>query len=383
MIPYGRQNVTDEDVRAVVDVLNSDFLTQGPIVEKFEQKISEKVNCGFSVAVNSATSALHIACLALGLKRGDILWTSGISFVASANCGIYCGARVDFVDIDPDTVNICLVALEKKLVQAEKNATLPKILVVVHMCGSPADLEKIHKLSARYKFKIIEDASHAIGAEYAGTKIGSCAYSDVTVFSFHPVKIITTGEGGVATTNDRNLAIKLKMLRSHGVTRDPDFMTKEKDGQWYYEQIDLGFNYRITDIQAALGYSQITRLEKIIKSRNNLALQYQKLFETLPVKYQKILPDTKSSYHLFVVQVESSISRKNVFDSLRKSGIGVNVHYIPIYRQPFYQKFNFNKADFKGCEKYYKSCISLPLYPELTNLDLNLVHKSLKKALQC
>ncbi len=381
MIPYGRQNITDEDVTAVVEVLKSGFITQGPAVEYFEKKICEKVNCKSAVAVNSATSALHIACLALGLKKGDILWTSGISFVASANCGIYCGANVDFVDIQPDTVNICINSLEAKLKNAAVKKQLPKILIVVHMCGSPADLKKIHELSLQYKFRIIEDASHAIGAEYDGKKIGSCLFSDAAVFSFHPVKIVTTGEGGVITTNDNHVAQKLQMLRSHGVTRNNELLSNKSEGDWYYEQIDLGYNYRITDIQAALGISQLGRLENIVAQRNIKAANYHELLKDLPLNFQKVYVGAKSAYHLFVIQLDNHKNRKRVFNFLKENKIGVNVHYIPIYHQPYYQKFGYDKKNFRGCEKYYKACISLPLFPELSNSQQEYIAYTLSKAL--
>ena len=381
MIPYGRQNITDEDIMAVVDASKSDYITQGPAVEYFEKKICEKVNCKSAVAVNSATSALHIACLALGLKKGDILWTSGISFVASANCGIYCGAKVDFVDIQPETVNICINSLEAKLKDAAVQKQLPKILVVVHMCGSPADLKKIHELSLQYKFKIIEDASHAIGAEFDGNKIGSCSFSDATVFSFHPVKIVTTGEGGVITTNDDKITQKLQMLRSHGVTRNNELLSNKSEGDWYYEQIDLGYNYRITDIQAALGISQLGRLENIVAQRNIKAKNYHELLKDLPLNFQKVYAGAKSAYHLFVVQLDNHKKRKSVFNFLKEKKIGVNVHYIPIYHQPYYRKFGYHKNNFRGCEKYYKACISLPLFPELSNSQQEYIAYTLSKAL--
>lgn len=366
MIPYGRQNITKEDISSVVDVLKSDFITQGPCIEKFEDAVSKLVGCHNSIAVNSATSALHLSCLALGLGRGDILWTSGISFVASSNCALYCGAKVDLVDIEPATINICPTALEIKLQYAKQNNSLPKILVVVHMCGTPADLKKINELSKKYDFKIIEDASHAIGANFGGSLIGACDYSAITVFSFHPVKIITTAEGGLVTTNDTKIAQKLRRLRTHGITRDKELMLKKTDEQWHYEQIELGFNYRMTDIQAALGSSQLCRLDEIVLKRNILVSRYIELLSHLPIKFQKVLPNTKSSFHLFVIQLDGNQDRKIIFNKLRDSGIGVNVHYIPIYKHPYYQKFGFDIKDFKGCERYYNSCISLPLYPELT-----------------
>lgn len=368
MIPYGRQDITQTDIDAVVAVLRSDFLTQGPMVPRFEQKVADYCGASHAVGVNSATSALHIACLSLGLGTGDWLWTSPITFVASANCGLYCGAKVDFVDIDPRTYNLCPQALENKLIIAEREGRLPKIVVPVHLCGQPCDMQAIHALSQQYGFKIIEDASHAIGGKYQGEPIGNCRYSDITVFSFHPVKIITTGEGGMALTNDTILAERMALLRSHGITRDPAQMTHAPDGPWYYQQIDLGFNYRMTDIQAALGISQMERLDEYVTRRHALAQHYDELLADLPVTTPWQHPASYSGMHLYVVRLKlgpTSKSHRDVFEALRSAGIGVNLHYIPIYRQPYFERTGFNGSHFPEAEKYYSEAISLPLYPSL------------------
>jgi len=368
MIPYGRQDITQEDVDAVVDVLRSDFLTQGPVVPQFEEAVRLHVGADHAVAVNSATSALHIACLALGLGPGDWLWTSPITFVASANCGLYCGARVDFVDIDPRTYNLSPLALEEKLLAAEKEGKLPKVLVAVHLCGQSCEMESIHALCQKYNVKIIEDASHAIGGKYKGQFIGNCRYSDVTVFSFHPVKIITTGEGGMALTNDVGLAEKMTLLRSHGVTRDEKLMTKETEGPWYYQQINLGFNYRMTDIQAALGVSQMLRLDEYVSIRNHLADEYDSQLSDLPIVIPWQHPDTYSSRHLYVIRLKLSEikrSHREVFEELRKNGIGVNLHYIPIYRQPYFQNNFHYLSRFYEADTYYEEAISIPLFAGL------------------
>lgn len=369
MIPYGRQDINQDDIDAVVQVLNSDFLTQGPTVPRFEQAVAGYCKVDHAIAVNSATSALHIACLALDLRPGDYLWTSPITFVASANCGLYCGARVDFVDIDPLTYNLCPKALERKLVQAEKEGTLPKIVVPVHLCGQPCDMEQIHTLSERYGFKIIEDASHAIGGRYKGEPIGNCRYSDVTVFSFHPVKIITTAEGGMAVTKDHNLAMRMARLRSHGITRDSAAMTRIPDGPWYYEQIELGFNYRMTDMQAALGLSQMQRLDKFVATRHSLATRYDKLLSPLPVRTPWQHDDSYSGMHLYVIRLDVTALRLDhlrIFERMRMAGIGVNLHYIPIYRQPYYARMGYRLHDFPEAEQYYAEAMTLPLYPGLT-----------------
>jgi len=366
MIPYGRQDICDSDIDAVIEVLKSDFLTQGPRVPDFEKCVAEKVGASHAVAVNSATSALHIACLALDLEPGDRLWTSPISFVASANCGLYCGAIVDFVDIDPETFNMSPAALEKKLQAAQDNGTLPKVVVPVDMCGQSADLRAIRVLADRYGFKILEDASHAIGARYDGHYVGDGRYADITVFSFHPVKIITTAEGGLAVTNDKALAQTMSLLSSHGITRDPALMTCEKDGAWYYQQIELGFNYRMTELQAALGISQMARLDDYVARRAFLADRYNRLLEGLPLRSPRQMDETASSWHLYIIQLEDASLHNRVFDFLRDVGVGVNLHYIPIHRQPYYQKMGFSTGDFPVAEDYYTRAISIPLFPTMT-----------------
>lgn len=384
MIPYGRQDIRQEDVDAVVEVLRSDFLTQGPVVPRFEQAVAGYVGARHAVAVNSATSALHIACLALDLSEGDWLWTSPITFVASANCGLYCGAKVDFVDIDPQTYNLCPEALAAKLKKAEEEGRLPKVLVAVHLCGQPCDMAAIHGLSRRYGFRVIEDASHAIGGQYRAEPIGSGSYSDITVFSFHPVKIITTGEGGIAVTNDDELAERMSLLRSHGITRDPQCMTHEPDGPWYYEQVDLGFNYRMTEMQAALGVSQIERLDAYVARRNELAERYDRLLADLPVTTPWQHPDSYSGRHLYVVRLQiDAIARSHraVFESLREQGIGVNLHYIPVHLQPWYRQMGFRLGDFPDAERYYAEAISLPLFPLMTEGQQDSVVSALEEAL--
>ncbi len=369
MIPYGKQEISKADIDAVLDVLNSDFLTQGPKGPEFEAKVAGHVGAKHAVAVNSATSALHIACLALGLGEGDWLWTTPITFVASANCGLYCGARVDFVDIDRKSNNLCPKALKDKLKRAEKDGRLPKVVVAVHLCGQPCDMATIYKLSQEYGFSVIEDASHAIGGRYKGSFIGSGQYSDITVFSFHPVKIITTAEGGMALTNDDGLASKLNLLRSHGITRDPAMMTHEPDGPWYYQQIDLGFNYRMTELQAALGISQISRLDEYVARRHKLAQRYNKLLVDLPLTLPLDDPDSYSGLHLYVVRLQLENSNKrhiDVYRALREKGIGVNLHYIPVHTQPYYAGMGFQLGDFPEAEKYYREAISLPMFPALT-----------------
>ncbi|HBI21722.1 MAG TPA: UDP-4-amino-4,6-dideoxy-N-acetyl-beta-L-altrosamine transaminase [Legionella sp.] len=385
MIPYGRQDITPADITAVVDVLQSDWLTQGPIVPRFEQAVADKTGSKYAVAVNSATSALHIACLALDLGPGDWLWTSPNTFVASANCGLYCGANVDFVDIDPLTYNMSVDALSVKLEHAERLGTLPKIVVPVHFAGQSCDMAAIYALGQRYGFKIIEDASHAIGGQYVNKAIGSCEYSDITVFSFHPVKIITTGEGGMAMSNNAALAERMQRFRSHGITRDLQQMQGDSPGDWYYEQIELGFNYRMTDIQAALGLSQIERLELYVTRRHFLASVYNDKLANLPL----ILPfqhkDTYSGFHLYAVQVNplfSPLNKRQVFDHLRSEGIGINVHYIPVHLQPYYRGMNFQPGQFIEAERYYENAISLPLFYDLKEEQQNKVVESLSKVLQ-
>lgn len=371
-IPYGKQSISDDDIQSVVSVLKSDWLTQGPVVPKFESSIADLVNCKHAIAVNSATSALHIACKALGVGSGDVVWTSPISFVASANCAIYCGASIDFVDIDIETYNIDVNKLEEKLRVAEMEGVIPKCVIPVHLSGRPCDMKSIHKLSLKYGFKIIEDASHAIGAKLGASLIGSCKYSDITVFSFHPVKIITTGEGGMALTNDSELTARMAMLRSHGVTRDENQMSKKPDGQWYYEQQTLGFNYRMTDIAAALGLSQLASLNNFVEKRNRIADTYDKLLNDLPVITPTRELDAVSSFHLYVIRIKKDcfhIAHKDIFNKLRLNGVGVNLHYIPIYRHPFYEKFGFDRANYPASEHYYESAISIPIFPSLKYED--------------
>ncbi|MEH6518703.1 MAG: UDP-4-amino-4,6-dideoxy-N-acetyl-beta-L-altrosamine transaminase [Halioglobus sp.] len=384
MIPYGRQDITSADIDAVVDVLRSDYLTQGPVVPKFESAISSYCGAQHAVAVNSATSALHIACLALGLGPGDVLWTSPITFVASANCALYCGATVDFVDIDPRTFNLSVEALRLKLEEAERVGQLPKIVVPVHFGGLPCDMGAIGKLSRQYGFFVIEDASHAIGARYRDMPVGSGEHSDITVFSFHPVKIITTGEGGAAVTNDAALAEKMTLLRSHGITRDPEKMDREPDGDWYYQQIELGYNYRMTDIQAALGLSQITRLDSYVRRRHELACRYDEMLAELSVTAQHRPGDCYSGMHLYVIRLSQERcekTHKQVFDYLRTAGIGVNLHYIPVHLQPCYRERGFVSGDFPESERYYTSAISLPMYPVLDEVEQLEVMDVLKGAL--
>jgi UDP-4-amino-4,6-dideoxy-N-acetyl-beta-L-altrosamine transaminase len=369
MIPYGRQEIAQSDIQAVVEVLGSDFLTQGPAVPRFESAVSAYCGARHALAMNSATSALHVACMALELGPGDILWTSPITFVASANCGLYCGAKVDFVDIDPATYNLSVTALHEKLEVAAKNNALPKVLVAVHLCGQSCDMERIHALASRYGVRIIEDASHAIGGHYKGLPVGDCRYSDIAVFSFHPVKIITTAEGGMALTNSDELHQKMALFRSHGITRDPGRMTADSHGAWYYQQIELGFNYRMTDIQAALGCSQIDRLDSFVNRRNEIADAYNQMLSNLPLVRPWQHPDTRSSYHLYVVCVDphqTRIGRRTVFDHMRDRDIGVNVHYIPVHTQPYYQALGFEPHDFPRAMQYYEQAISLPMFPGLS-----------------
>ncbi|TBV10799.1 UDP-4-amino-4,6-dideoxy-N-acetyl-beta-L-altrosamine transaminase [Stutzerimonas kirkiae] len=369
MIPYGRQDITQADIDSVLSVLQSDFLTQGPMVPRFETLVAEHVGARHALAVNSATSALHIACLALGLGPDDYLWTTPVTFVASANCALYCGAQVDFVDIDPRTYNLCPKALEQKLRQAERDGKLPKVVVVVHLCGQPCDMRAIGGLAERYGFHVIEDASHAIGGKYQGEFIGNCRYSDITVFSFHPVKIITTAEGGMTLTNSAELADRMALLRSHGITRDPARMTHEADGPWYYQQIGLGFNYRMTELQAALGVSQLQRLDQFVARRHELAARYDRKLAGLPVVTPWQHPDSYSGLHLYVIRLRLDgidKSHRQVFESLRAQGIGVNLHYIPVHTQPYYRSMGFEVGDFPEAERYYGEAISLPMFQGMT-----------------
>lgn len=381
MIPYGRQDITQADIDAVTAVLKSDFLTQGPIVPLFEEAVANIAGAKHGVATNSATSALHVACLAIGLQTGDILWTSPITFVASANCGLYCGATVDFVDIDPDTFNMCPDRLAEKLTVAARNNALPKVIVPVHMCGQSCDMQRIHELAKSYGIRIIEDASHAIGGTYLGQPIGTCTYSDITVFSFHPVKIVTSAEGGMAVTNNPILAERMQQLRSHGITRDPTQMAQTPDGPWYYQQVSLGYNYRMTEIQAALGLSQLERLHKYVGRRHELADIYnQALSDLLPILRPKQDAYGHSAYHLYVIRMKAEHARNVVFETLRAKGVGVNVHYIPVHLQPYYRNLGFSNGDFPVAEQYYDTAISLPLFPSMTAGDQNSVIESVIEA---
>ena len=366
MIPYGRQDINQADIDAVIDVLRSDFLTQGLFVPKFEESVIAYCGASYAVAVNSATSALHIACLALGLESGDWLWTTPITFVASANCALYCGAQVDFIDIDPYTYNLSTADLAEKLIQAEKVGKLPKIVVPVHLCGQACDMAAIYALSQQYGFKIIEDASHAIGGRYKNMAIGNCHYSDITIFSFHPVKIITTGEGGMALTNNAELASRMRRYRSHGITSDISQMkSMPSDEIWNYQQIQLGFNYRMTDIQAALGISQMVRLDEFVERRHSIAHRYNNELVGLPLLTPWQHPDSYSSYHLYPIRIKLGSAQRYVYDALQMAGINVNLHYIPVYRQPYYELMGFKLGYCPESEKYYKETISLPIYPAM------------------
>ena len=384
MIFYGKQSVNDEDIKAVEDVLSSDFLTQGPAIEKFERKVADYCGSKYAVAVTNATSALHIACLAANLNKGDYLWTSPVTFVASANCGRYCGANVDFVDINPKTYNMDALALEKKLRESKKDGRLPKVVIPVHLAGQACDMKKIRKLSEEYGFSVIEDASHALGADYLGKKVGSCEFSDMTVFSFHPVKIITTGEGGMILTNNAETYEKLKMLRSHGITRNPSDMTKESDGPWYYQQVELGFNYRMTDIQAALGYSQMDRLDEFVRRRRYLAKRYDDLLKDLPLKTPYVPDYANPSWHIYIVRIDFSKvkkTKKQIFEEMRKKGITLNLHYIPVHTQPYYEKLGHEPGDCPESIKYYEEALTLPLYYDLTDEEQEYVVEALRDAL--
>jgi UDP-4-amino-4,6-dideoxy-N-acetyl-beta-L-altrosamine transaminase len=383
MIPYGKHNISEEDISSVVDILRSNFLTQGPVVPEFENSVAKYCDVKFSIAVNSATSALHLACLALGVNEGDWVWTSPISFVASANCGVYCGAKIDFVDIDPLTYTMSASCLERKLNSAKINNCLPKVVIPVHLCGQSCDMTSIYNLSKKFGFKIIEDASHAIGGKYKGRPIGNCQFSDITVFSFHPVKIITSGEGGMAVTNNEKYYSIIQRLRSHGITRDPNEMTHAPDGTWYYQQLDLGFNYRLTDIQAALGLSQLSRLDEFVARRHEIAKKYNDLLSDLDLILPHQSEDCHSSYHLYVIRVKKgkAIQRKELFERLRVNGIMVNVHYIPIYHHPFYQKFEFNYSEYPESESYYSEAISIPIYFGLEDTEIDLIVNKIKTPL--
>jgi UDP-4-amino-4,6-dideoxy-N-acetyl-beta-L-altrosamine transaminase len=384
MIPYGRQDITQDDLDAVRDVLTSDFLTQGPKCAEFEASVAKASGAKFGIAANSATSALHVACMALGLGPGDRLWTSPNTFVASANVGIYCGADVDFVDIDPVSFNMCPDALEAKLVKAQRDGVLPKVLIPVHMTGQSADMVRIGALAKKYGVRVIEDASHAIGAAFNGTAVGCCAHSDVTVFSFHPVKIVTTAEGGVAVTNDSVLAEKMRRGVSHGITRDPGQMTHDSDGPWYYQMIDLGYNYRMTELQAALGLSQMTRLSDYVAARTARAAVYDTALSDLPLTLPLQDPRAASSWHLYVIQLHLEAltkSHRQIFEELREAGLGVNLHYIPVHLQPFYTARGFAKGDFPNAETYYSRAISIPLFATMTDAQQDEVVGTLRRVL--
>ena len=384
MIPYGRQDISESDVQAIVNVLRSDFLTQGPAVPAFEKAVAGYCRAQRAVAVNSATSALHIGCLTLGVRAGDFVWTSPNTFVASANCALYCGAEVDFVDIDPETWNLSVPRLKEKLAKAKKEGRLPKVVVPVHFAGQPTEQEAIWELAQEFGFRVLEDAAHAIGASRHGEPVGSCRWSDITVFSFHPVKIITTGEGGMALTNDGELAERMAMLRTHGITRNTNKFMQSYAAPWHYEQQMLGFNYRMTDIQAALGSSQLERLDKYIERRNALALRYDHALKGLSLQLPTVRPGNRSAFHLYVVRLKNNVplkSHRQVFEELQKHGIGVNLHYMPVHLQPYYRERGFYPGQYPEAEAHGAEAITLPLYPGLTEQEQDRVVSSLKKAL--
>ena len=385
MIPYAKQDISDGDIDSVIEVLKSDFLTQGNKVPLFEDIISERVGAKYALAANSATSCLYLSCLSLGLSKEDILWTSPITYVASANCALYCGAEVDFVDIDPLTWNISVEILEEKLKTARKIKKVPKILVLVHLAGNPCDLQKVFDLSKEYGFSIIEDASHALGSKYSGEHIGSSVYSDISVFSFHPVKNITTGEGGMILTNNQKLSEKIHLYRSHGITRDTKKMINKEEGLWYYEQLLLGFNFRMSDIHAALGISQMNSLDKFISKRNELSQIYTEELKGLPLTIQRVRKEDLSAWHIFVIRLKLSelkLSRLEIYNSLRNKGIGVNVHYIPVHLHPFYKNLGFNKGDFPNSENYYDGAITIPMFTKLKKTEIKFVIQSLKESIK-
>ncbi|MFC2315937.1 MAG: UDP-4-amino-4,6-dideoxy-N-acetyl-beta-L-altrosamine transaminase [Selenomonas massiliensis] len=384
MIYYGKQDINEADIQAVEAVLRSDFLTQGPAIERFEQRVAQYCGVKYAVAVCNATSALHIACLAAGLGKGDLLWTSPITFVASANCARYCGADVDFVDIDENTYNMSVPALEQKLQKAKRQGRLPKVVVPVHMAGQSCDMRAIKKLSEEYGFALLEDASHCIGADYAATKVGSCAYSDMAVLSFHPVKIITTGEGGMVLTNDAALYERLCLYRSHGITRDPKRMTKQSDGGWYYQQVALGFNYRMTDIQAALGASQMDRVDEFVARRRFLAARYDELLRDLPLKTPFVLDGAQPSWHLYIVRIDFDCvdkTKQQIFAEMREKGIALNLHYIPVHTQPYYEALGFHAEDCPAAVEYYREALTLPLYPCMTDAEQEMAARALREVL--
>jgi UDP-4-amino-4,6-dideoxy-N-acetyl-beta-L-altrosamine transaminase len=382
-IPYGRQSISDDDIEAVVQVLRSDFLTQGPAVARFEKAVADKVAAAYAVASNSATSSLHLACLALGVGTGDLVWTTPITFVASANCARYCGAEIDFVDIDARSYNMSVESLSEKLRKAKAAGRVPKVVIPVHLAGHPADMDRIRALSHEYGFRVIEDASHAIGGRYRNAMIGGCAHSDITVFSFHPVKVITTGEGGMALTNDPELARRMARLNSHGISRNADEMTHPSDGPWYYQQLELGYNYRMTDIQAALGVSQLNRLDEFVARRHALAERYDRLLAELPIDRPWRDPRDYSGFHLYLVRLRASHRERHreIFERLRSRGIMVNLHYIPVYRHPDFATGKFDRADFPEAERYYASAITLPLFPAMTEGEQDRVVAELGEAL--
>jgi UDP-4-amino-4,6-dideoxy-N-acetyl-beta-L-altrosamine transaminase len=375
VIYYGKQSIEPADIEAVVEILQSDLITQGPVSRQFEVAVARYVGAQHGVAVSHGSAALHLACLSLGVGNGDVVWTVPNTFVASANCALYCGADIDFVDINESTFNISLDALEQKLISSESNHTLPKVLVLVHFAGTPCDLQEIKALSTRYGFYIVEDACHALGASYQQDKIGSCRYSDITVFSFHPVKSITTGEGGMLLTNDASIASKARLFASHGITRDRELMTRKNENEWYYEQHELGFNYRITDIQSALGLSQLKRLDQFIVRRSDIAAMYLNALNELPVVFQTVGSHVESAYHLFPVTIDTSahVDKDQLFDAMKAGGVTCGCHYIPVHLQPFYQKKGFKAGDYPNAERYYEHALSLPIYPSLSDDDLGKV----------
>jgi UDP-4-amino-4,6-dideoxy-N-acetyl-beta-L-altrosamine transaminase len=384
MIPYGRHCISEEDIEEVCRVLRSDWITQGPAIERFENAVAEYCGAKYAIAVCNATAALHISALAVGLEKGKKLWTSPNTFVASANCALYCNATVDFIDIDPKSYNISVTALEQKLEQAKTEGKLPDLVVPVHFAGQSCEMRQIHQLSQKYGFKILEDASHAIGGSYQGKKIGSCEFSEITVFSFHPVKIITAGEGGMILTNSEDLYQRLIRLRSHGITRDFDFMLDEHPAPWYYEQIELGLNYRMTDIQAALGRSQLKRIDQFVERRHQLAARYDKELEALPIELPWQDSSNYSSYHLYVIRLkllDITKSHRQIFELLRIKGIGVNLHYIPVHTQPYYKKLGFQVGDFPIAEQYSREAISIPIYFGLKEIDQDSVISALREVL--